>query len=1508
MSRPLCLATAATLAFMISALPDAQARDLSFDDRVNAHEAIERAYYAHQIGKTRPFEEAVPRAVLEQKVRTYLKQTVALERYWNTPVTAEMLARELERMTRQTRMPERLRELFASLGNDAFLVQECLARPALVDRLSRNFFAYDERIHGAARAEAEELHKQLAMGRIGPGVDHPRRILFRVLKMGKEGRANLADGDHSMLVELAPDEFTRRRARAPDHVGEIGSLVEGRDELVTEVLLDESAREFRVARFVVPKPTWDAWWASASEGFEETQVGTGESTGALLDRIKALTRGQASESAPCIADDTWDNGILDDVPDGYSYHTAVWTGSLMVVWGGNAGVRVNTGSRYDPATDTWTSTSTVNAPSPRSGHTAVWIGGAMVVWGGYDDSGYTNTGGRYDPVTDTWTGVKVTNAPQGRSGHTAVWAGSVMVVWGGRGAGEPAYLYTGGRFDPATDTWTSTSLANAPWPRSGHTAVWTGTRMIVWGGTPGSTTFYNTGGRYDPQTDVWTPTSIVSPPSSREGHSAVWTGSKMVVWGGKGAGSPFNTGGRYDPVTDAWTPTSTVNVPSARRSHTAVWTGISMVVWGGNSGSTYFSTGGRYDPVTDAWTPTSTLNAPAPRSLHTAIWTGTLMVVWGGYGNTGGRYQPVADTWTPTSTAGGPTGRSSHTAVWTGSVMVVWGGSGQNTGGRYDPATDTWEPTSTVNAPQGRSRHTAVWTGRHMLVWGGAYGNLLDTGGRYDPLKDTWAPTSTVNAPLARYYHTAVWTGSLMVVWGGLGEADPYHLGTGGRYDPQTDVWTPTTTTNAPAARVQHTAVWTGRHMVVWGGYDGYCSLDTGGRYDPVLDVWTPTSWGAPDIRDSHAAVWTGKVMLVWGGARGCGSSYSVLNTGGRYNPETNSWAPISTTDAPPARANAEAVWTGRSMVVWGGDEDSWAMNTGGIYDPVLGLWSPTSSVNAPSRRYDHTAVWTGSFMIVWGGAGAISTGGCYALGHAVDHDWDGVTECGGDCNDDQPSVFPGATELCDGLDNDCNGVVDDRDLDGDGYAQCAGDCDDTLASAYPGAPEACGDGVRNDCLHPYWPAIAGTDDDDADGDGVAECQGDCDDAQAPTYPGAPQICDGLNNDCSHPSWPALIDTNDIDDDGDTFAECAGDCDDTRSSVRPGGGQICGDGLNNDCSHPSWPTLAGTNEGDDDGDSFNECGGDCDDALSAVYPGAWEACGDGIRNNCSHPYWPAITGTDDDDVDGDAFAECQGDCDDASAAVYSGAAQICGDGLNNDCRHPTWPFLVRTNEVDDDGDTLTECAGDCDDTHPSIRPGAAQICGDGLNNDCRHPTWPSLAGTNEFDDDGDLFLECWGDCDDTHASVHPGAPQICDGLNNDCAYPDWPTVFGTNDGDDDGDTFTECEGDCDDTQPQVWATPGETWGLLFIDEQTLEWNPPLNPGGSFAFYDVLRTTDPGDFFVLGTCVASDYWDTAVADDLTPARGQVFHYLTRAQNTCPGASEGTLGVSSNGVPRMGASCP
>jgi len=1001
----------------------AQSRQLTFEERVRAQEAIERLYYSHQIGVSRPFEEAIPRSLLERKVTTYLKQSAALEMFWKSPVSGEQLRRELERMAANSRMPERLQQIYAVLGNDPFLVEETVARPALVDRLTRNFFAMDARFHAEERAQAEAIHEDLLHGRLDPMSDSPGRTVLEV----SHGDAG-APGPGRL--ELTPEAFERFQSRLPDKVGDTGRVEETREAFLIRVPLDQSSDTARVATFTVAKLGWDEWWSSVEDRLDASLV---EAVAAEADRLPETAPGQLeSAGSTCIPDDTWDNGALGELPDGRAGHTAVWTGTVMVVWGGqyplNNRVNVNTGGRYDPATDTWTPVSPINAPSSRYGHTAVWTGDRMVVWGGFEvGNGPTNTGGRYDPGTDTWTAISTTSAPAVRYLHTAVWTGGKMIVWGGLDDDAVASS-TGGRYDPVANSWTSVSTLNAP-NAIGHTAVWTGTQMIVWGGTASPV-----GGRYNPQTNTWTPTSDINAPSHRTGHSAVWTGSSMVVWGG--SGDIPDTGAFYDPVADIWAPTSTTNEPLLRNGHTAVWTGSEMLVWGGSASGNFLNSGGRFNPVTNAWSALSSSNAPLPRASHTAVWTGSLMIVWGGndsqsYFNTGGRYNPASNSWTPTSTADALPIRNSHTAIWTGTKMIVWGGLDVsvplNTGGSFDPGTAQWTPLSTLNTPAARYAHTAVWTGREMIVWGGKSDSLtvFGTGGRYDPLADTWTATSTVGAPEPRAYHTTVWTGREMIVWGGsvLPLAYP---SSGARYDPVKNAWTPTSMTGAPAGRANHTAVWGGSVMTVWGGRNSNGdALQTGARYNPSLDTWVPTSIaGAPPASSEHTAIWAGNQMIVWGGTGNPSIAYN--KTGGRYDPLTDSWQLTSTTNAPTSRADHTALWTGSVMLVWGGFDGATNTNTGGRYNPGTDTWSATSILGAPGARTHHSAVWTGSAMIVWGGGPFDESGGAtYAFGQAVDNDGDGFSECQGDCNDADGSIHPGAQEKCDGLDNNCDGTAE---------------------------------------------------------------------------------------------------------------------------------------------------------------------------------------------------------------------------------------------------------------------------------------------------------------------------------------------------------------------------------------------------------------------------------------------------------------------------------------------------
>ncbi|MEK7286734.1 MAG: hypothetical protein AAB035_05500 [Nitrospirota bacterium] len=348
----------------------------------------------------------------------------------------------------------------------------------------------------------------------------------------------------------------------------------------------------------------------------------------------------------------------------------------------------------------------------------------------------------------------------------------------------------------------------------------------------------------------------------------------------------------------------------------------------------------------------------------------------------------LANTWSATAATGisVPTERSSHTAVWTGSKMLVWGGANStavlNTGGIYNAAGNSWSGITTTGAPSVRYGHTAVWTGSKMLIWGGYEGLLyLDTGGVYDLAANTWSTMATTTAPIARSGQTAVWTGSKMIIWGGYDNSNLY--GAGGTYNPSTDSWSAIATTDAPIARYGHTAIWTGKKVLVWGGYDGVDYLNTGGVYDPATDSWSPiATTAAPAARSSHTAVWTGSKMLIQGGYSGTSTGY--LNTGGAYDPATDSWGETSTTTVPFIKSAHTAVWTGGKMLVWGaGKIIDFISPVGGAYDPVTNSWSLITITNVPTTRYGHTALWTGNKMLIWGGyggtsAGYLKTGGVY--------------------------------------------------------------------------------------------------------------------------------------------------------------------------------------------------------------------------------------------------------------------------------------------------------------------------------------------------------------------------------------------------------------------------------------------------------------------------------------------------------------------------------------------------
>ena len=175
----------------------------------------------------------------------------------------------------------------------------------------------------------------------------------------------------------------------------------------------------------------------------------------------------------------------------------------------------------------------------------------MFIWGGQNASGLLNDGALYDPVADQWSTVTVANPLAARVNATAVWAGDRVIIWGGTG--------TNGALDD-------------------------GGELLFSGGTPSQ----------------WIATSLTGVPISRTGHSAVWTGQQMIIWGGN-SGGPVGDGALFNPLSNTWQPISTNNAPLARFNHAAIWSGTEMLILCGSTGSGEVASGSAYNPTTGRW-------------------------------------------------------------------------------------------------------------------------------------------------------------------------------------------------------------------------------------------------------------------------------------------------------------------------------------------------------------------------------------------------------------------------------------------------------------------------------------------------------------------------------------------------------------------------------------------------------------------------------------------------------------------------------------------------------------------------------------------------------------------------------------------------------------------------------------------------------------------------------------------------------------------------------------------
>ncbi len=513
-----------------------------------------------------------------------------------------------------------------------------------------------------------------------------------------------------------------------------------------------------------------------------------------------------------------------------------------------------------------------------------------------------------------------------------------------------------------------------------------------------------------------------------------------------------------------------------------------------------------------------------------------------------------------------------------------------------------------------------------------------------------------------------------------------------------------------------------------------------------------------------------------------------------------------------------------------------------------------------------------------------------------TDADGDGVA-APEDCNDNDPAIKPGAEELCDGKDNNCDTQIDEgltqvtwyMDNDSDGYGDTAsqmtgcqppagsapqgGDCDDNNALVNPTALEG-EDGLDNNCngqIDELGDASRYYFDNDGDGfgdpnayqDATEQPAGyitdgtDCNDSSRDIFPGAPELCDGVDNNCD-----TQVDENPtdqtyyyLDTDGDGFgdsnqvtqacdvpagyASTSGDCDDSDATISPGATELA-NGYDDNCNGQVDEGTAGVVRYylDADGDTYGDPvtyqdatsppagyvtnSGDCDDSDATIFPGSPEVL-NGSDDDCNGLIDDGVGGTNRyyQDADGDTYGDAavyqdatsqpagyvtnSTDCNDNDASVNLGATEIAGNQIDDNCNGQVDEGSSGTTRYyyDGDGDgwgdpstyqdATVQPSGyvsqsdDCDDTNANVNPAAAEVA-DSLDNNCNgqtdEGTGSGIPNTYYADTDGDGygdpnntataftlpagFVTDNTDCDDRTNAAYPGAPELCDQIDNDC--------------------------------------------------------------------------------------------------------------------------------------------
>ncbi|MBL9015211.1 MAG: hypothetical protein JNL83_13595 [Myxococcales bacterium] len=312
-----------------------------------------------------------------------------------------------------------------------------------------------------------------------------------------------------------------------------------------------------------------------------------------------------------------------------SEFASVWTGSELLLWGGNATSPspVGTGGRYDPRSNRWRAIATEGAPSARENASVVWTGSEMIVWGGDDGLRDLDDGARYDPVLDRWTPVSQVNAPGKRHDALTVWTGSeVLIVGGDLGLDLANYslrLSDGALYNPTTDTWRAVEYSGASPVSRRVRAAWAGREVFFWGPSdPGVPETYK-GRAYDPTTGNWRLITTENAPPNHQPAVMTELDGKLLVWGTDGPYYERSTGALYDLTTDTWTRLPVLPLSAAG----AILAGDRLVVASndGHDGWLVDPIDGTYSPIpelTTDWVPIT--------------WTGSETIAWNRFSDAAG--------------------------------------------------------------------------------------------------------------------------------------------------------------------------------------------------------------------------------------------------------------------------------------------------------------------------------------------------------------------------------------------------------------------------------------------------------------------------------------------------------------------------------------------------------------------------------------------------------------------------------------------------------------------------------------------------------------------------------------------------------------------------------------------------------------------------------------------------------------------------------------------------------